>query len=168
MSLGEITSTLAAFFTVLSAIFTGWAAFEARRAVSLTRGATVADLLYDFLQNYYSPQMAQALSTLYAWKEKEGERFIDGWRNVQEPEREEINNARLLVKGYFFSAYRLYQTSVIGDRDLCLFVKLRGYEIFKEIVLPMESRLRKEAFSIWEGDLEEIKDTFERALRRCE
>ncbi len=171
----EVLAVISSISSAFAALFTGWAAYEAMHSVHLTRKSVASQLLYTALHEYYSSDMANALSDLVRWKKKHGKKYIDMWINDKgqvRPDARDVENARVHVMAYFFTAYRLYRSSTIEQKHLCLFVNLRGYHVFRDIVVPMENRLRavhsQQGTSYRWEDTENMVRVLDNALKKCE
>lgn len=83
--------------TVGAAVFAGWAAWEARSAAKASRAAVEAQVVYSAMSDYFQPAMADALRTLRAWVEKQGDGFATVWFEEfkqRKPEAVEVDRAR--------------------------------------------------------------------------
>jgi|WetSurMetagenome_2_1015567.scaffolds.fasta_scaffold92366_2 hypothetical protein len=147
------TETLLAPFwldigTLLTAIFTAVAALAAlltirenRIAVKATYRAVEAELLGDFLKDYSSEEMLNALLRLRDWKEKYKIEFAKKFEQlyrVRSPEALEITKARRTVLHFFQRILMLYNGEYVSKQFCETLFKLRYISLVFEVVEPLE------------------------------
>jgi predicted negative regulator of RcsB-dependent stress response len=116
--LAQLGTIVAAIATVVAVGFAYWAAWEARNAAKASRAAVEAQIVYSAMSDYFQPTMAEALRTLRAWVEKQGDNFATVWLEEfkqRKPEAVEVDGARRQLKGFFVKATRLHSGGLIGD-----------------------------------------------------
>lgn len=155
------------------ALFTAWAAWEAKKSVKINKGAAVSQLFYSMLMDYYNPTMSKDLIVLDLWRKKYGDSFVNEWfeRLGTDEAALAVDRARLRVKGYFVAIHSIYRSSLVTEelKELwCVFLYSRALSIFKEVVVPMERKMSREnKNSIWR-DISDVLDTIEEIKRTCE
>jgi len=70
------------WYEALATVLAAAAAFGAWAAAWATKRAAEAQILLDLLNDYATPEMAEALRTLGSWREQHGDEFADDWRQA--------------------------------------------------------------------------------------
>jgi hypothetical protein len=121
-----------------------WAAREARKAAAATKDAVEATLGSAFIDEYFKPEMAQALRTLSQWKRDTGSNFAAIWitgRSRGDDECVKVDLARRHVKGYFIKTSRLYESGLIRESTLRLIAYVAGLNVFLDEVDALDKSL---------------------------
>jgi hypothetical protein len=125
----------------LAAIGALMAARGSHRAANATQNATESQLFSNFLQEYGSPEMNDALSTLSQWKKSYGDDFADVYRkgDKSKPPIKNVSQARRRVKYYYLKAYRLYIRGFVDYEFIDAIADFHGTEILVDIVERLDS-----------------------------
>lgn len=130
--------------TAISSLATLGTAIAAFRTVNATRATAEAQLAYNFLFEYQSPEMLSALRTLRHWAASHGDNFATVWHNDftnHEPQSKEVDLARRKVTQYFVRAVKLYQAGYTSQSFVVLICSLDGVNILHEVAEPLAAAL---------------------------
>jgi len=147
-----------AILTAMAAAFAAWAAWEAKKAVKITQDTAEAGLICDFLDQYFQPEMANALRTLRRWRDMHGIGFAKKWIDelqmpTSEPTAQDVELARRHVKGYFFKAGALGLRNIITPETFRMIASTSGWSLYDEIGTELEKALDAKGI----GDVPEIR-----------
>jgi len=133
---------------VFSAIGAVFAAFGAWRAASATKKAKMADLFFQFVQDYASKEMLNSLRILRDWKENHGPGFEIEWlqalREDGSGEHEAaylVDIARRRVKFHYYTLLRSLERHYVDKGFLEDVGSLSGINLLYEVVEPLEQAL---------------------------
>jgi hypothetical protein len=132
---------LAAIGTLCTAIFTCWIAVITRDVAKSAEKSSQAQILIKFMEEYRSEKMLDALTSLRKWKDDYPGSYGDYVFLLRTHMHKEINEARRLVKSYFFSALELYESTFANDLFMKTICEKQGIEILFDIVEPLEQSL---------------------------
>ena len=134
-----LTTILVSMIAAIAAMFTAFSAYFTIRA---TKEAAELPILKDFLAEYSSDEMKDALDDLNVFEQKyenRAEAFFEvlTGRNKEE-DLEKLDKDRRRVKFYFFSAYRLHKKRFISTNAYRAMTNVEGIRCFFCSVEPME------------------------------
>lgn len=139
---------LSSYATMVATIAAAWAAIEARRSVNITKRTAESQLLCEFMRDYESPEMADALRRLDHWRRNHGETFAQVWIqrfSSGDQEAAAVDRSRRKVNFYFAKIAQLQKAKLVETRILRMMATVSGINLFYDVVLPLELALNPEA-----------------------
>lgn len=132
---------IAAFGTLLTAIFTLIIAIVTGLAAKYTQKSSQANILIKFMDEYRSIKMLNSLNYLRRWRDDNPTIYNQFTELLKTDYHEEMNEARRFVKTYFLNALELYINDFVNDAFMKAICQHKGIEILFEIVEPLEYSL---------------------------
>jgi hypothetical protein len=157
-------STLTSILAVLSTLAAAWAAWESRRSATASQAALEAQLLKNFMDDYFLDDMSEALRTLVDWKKAGDEAFAATWLDKLskgDQTAKAVDVARRRVKGFFHKAARMRKGGLVSKGSLALLASVNGLNVYLDVVIPLEDALNA-------GRDREADDLLKRELGRYE
>lgn len=130
------------WYELLVAVFAAAGALGAWAAARATKRAAEGQILLELLSEYATPEMAEALVTLRAWKVVKGEAFASEWATARdEPAGQAVDRARRYVTSYFQNTDQLWQIGLISKRTTRAAVDKAGLAVLLYVCVPLERKL---------------------------
>lgn len=132
------------WYEALVMLFAAAAAIGAWAAAWATKRAAEAQILLDLLNDYATPEMAEALRTLRSWQEQHGDEFADNWElgmATSDANADAVDHARRRVSAYFQNVDELWQNRLISRNTARAAVDKAGLPVLINVCGPLERRL---------------------------
>ena len=103
-----------------------------------------AQILLDLLNDYATPEMAEALRTLRSWQEQHGDEFADNWElgmATSDANADAVDHARRRVSAYVQNVDELWQNRLISRNTARAAVDKAGLAVLTNVCDPLERRL---------------------------
>jgi len=135
------------------------AAFISWRALVSTQRNSEASLVLEFMKEYSSSEMSNALRLLRQYKDTYGEGFASKWLNDLRDggeEAKEIDRARRKVSHYFQRGHKLYVSGYVKKRFIQSAMLVDGVALYLDVNKPLEIALgaspTQDVFTFYESE----------------
>ena len=145
LTLGTILTLGTLVITAIIAIASWRSAAAARKSAVATQLATEAQLYSQFLAEYASDEMLNALRTVRSLEARRGEGFAKQWleelRGAVPGSAHDVDKGRRQVRAYFFRALRLYEAGYVDEDFVKNVGSADGINVLFDVVEDLERAL---------------------------